>query len=95
MDKIANQNVAPSSAPAENRVLPQHIATAVRHTGKTPPSDIKDPDNSNVTPELDLLLTSENKNNKNVIPLQDQDGVADKPDMPIDLNSAFLSCQMI
>ena len=65
MDQIANQNVAPSSAPAENRVLPQHIATAVRHTGKTPPSDIKDPDNSNVTPELDLLLTSEHKNNKN------------------------------
>ena len=56
MVQIANQNVAPSSAPAENRVLPQPIATALRHTVKTPPSDIKDPDNSNVTPELDLLL---------------------------------------
>ena len=61
MDQIANQNVAPLSAPAENRFFEQEMAAGMRVKAETPPSDVKDPGKPASVPEEELLINSKTK----------------------------------
>lgn len=68
MDQIANQHVAPSSAPVENRFSDQEMVAAMRLNVETPPSDVKDHGKSDPMHELNLLIANDNRNFVNEIP---------------------------
>ena len=67
MDQIANRNVAPSSAPAENHTFVQEMVADMHFNVETPPSDVKDPGKPTTSIEINLLIASENNNKENQI----------------------------
>jgi hypothetical protein len=67
MDQIANQNVAPSSAPAENRLFDQELIIANDLNVKSPPSDVKDPYEPARTVKFKSETPTEHNYNENII----------------------------